>query len=160
MAVLTAGNSTLAGGAYYGSTAMNVGRFFAIDVGAALSGSSSYIVVDSILDNDSKNNPHNVWGFALVRRVGQFWAVGTLGGVENATSPTEYLFAPGTTDSPSLDAPLWTFTGAGNINNLDAVVVASTAASTTVQLLAGGAGYVGADSNGGQVYWHELEISA
>lgn len=156
--MLTMGSSTFAGGGYYGSTAMNVGRFYAVDVDAALSGSPSFIVVDSILDNNSKNNSHNVWGFALVRSVGPFWVVGTLGGVENATSPTEYLFAPGTTDAPSLDAPLWKFTGAGNIDNLDAVLVASSAASTTVQVLGGGAGNPGAGGNGGQVYWHELEI--
>ena len=160
MAVLTVGKSILAGGAYYGSTAMNVGRFYAVDVGAALSGGSSYIVTDAILDNNSKNNTHNVWGFALVRGVGPFWAVGTLGGVENATTPTEYLFAPGTTDAPSLDTPLWTFSGAGSVDDIDAVVVASSAASTTVQVLAGGAANVGAGGNGGQVYWHELEITA
>ena len=116
-------------------------------------------MVDSLLDDDRKNNPHNVWGWALVRSVGPFWAVGTLGGVENATSPTEYLFAPGTTDAPSLDAPLWTFAGAGSVDDIDALFISSSPTSTTVQVLAGGAANVGAGGNGGQVYWHELEVA-
>ena len=159
MAVLTVGASTLVGGAYYGSTAMNVGRFYAVDAAAALSGASSFIVADAILDNNSRNNPHNVWGFALVRAVGPLWAVGTLGGTANASSPTEYLFAPGSTGAPALDAPLWAFAGAGSVDDLDAVVVAAGAGSVTVQVLAGGAANVGAGGNGGQVYWHEVEVT-
>lgn len=158
MSLLSVGGSTFAAGTYAGGSYSNVGRFYAVDVGAVMSGGADYIVLDALLDNNAKVNNDVAW--ALVRKAGPFWIVGTTGGTGNATSPTEYLFSPGTTDSPSVDAPLWTFTGGGSVNNLDAALVASRAGSTTLQVLAGGPGNIGPDGNGGQVYWHELTITA
>ena len=155
MSLLTVGGSTFAAGSFVGNSMSTVGRFYAVDVAAAMSGATDFIVLDSLLDKDTKN-----LGWALVREAGAFWVLGSVGGDVNATSATEYLFAPGTVDAPSLDAPLWTFTGGGAVNNLDASVVASSAGSTTLQVLAGGPGNIGPDGNGGQVYWHELTISA
>jgi hypothetical protein len=97
--------------------------------------------------------------WALVRKAGPYWVVGTTGGTANATSPTEYLFAPGTIDSPSIDSPVWSFTGGGSVNNLDVALVAAAPGSTTLQVLAGGPGNIGPDGNGGEVYWHELTIT-
>ena len=153
---MTVGASTFAAGTYVGSTSSDVGRIYAVDLGAVSAGSQDYIVLDALLDNNAASGAN---AFALLRQAGPYWVVGTAGGAANATSPTEYLFAPGTTDAPSLDTPLWTFTGGGGVNNLDAAVVASGAGSTTVQVLAGGPGNVGTDGNGGQVYWHELVIT-
>jgi hypothetical protein len=157
MSVLTVGGSTFAAGSFAGGAYSNVGRFYAVDVGAAMAGGSDYIVLDSLLDN---NIAAADVAWALVRKAGPYWILGTTGGTANATSPTEYLFAPGTVDAPSLDAPLWNFTGGGSVNNLDAALVASAAGSTTLQVLAGGPGNIGPDGNGGQVYWHELVITA
>ena len=158
MSVLTVGGSTFAAGSFVGGDYSNVGRLYAVDVGAAMAGGSNYIVLDSLLDNNIKMNNAVAWG--LVRKAGPFWVVGTTGGTANATSPTEYLFAPGTVDSPSLDTPLWKFTGGGSVNNLDAAVVSSTPTTTTLQILAGGPCNIGPGGNGGQVYWHELTITA
>jgi hypothetical protein len=158
LSVLTVGGSTFAAATFVGGQYSNVGRFYAVDVGAAMSGGTDYIVLDSLLDNNVKVNNAVAW--ALVRKAGGYWVVGTTGGTANATTPTEYLFAPGTTDAPSLDAPLWTFTGGGSVNNLDAALVATAGGTTTLQVLAGGPGNIGPDGNGGQVYWHELEITA
>lgn len=159
MSVLTVGSSTYAAGTYVGSTSGNVGRFYAVDVSAAMSGGGggggNYIVLDALLDKDVSNV-----GDALVRKAGPYWVVGTAGGNANATSPTEYLFAPGTTDSPSLDSPLWSFTGGGAVNNLDVALVSSTGGTTTLQVLAGGPGNIGTGGNGGQVYWHELVVTS
>jgi hypothetical protein len=151
------GASTFAAATYAGDSYSTTGRFYAVDAAAVLSGAPDYIVTDCILDNNAASNSALAW--SLLRKAGSYWVVGTTGGIQNATSPTEYLFAPGTTDAPSLDAPLWTFAGEGSVDDIDAVVVASSAASTTVQVLAGGAANVGAGGNGGQVYWHQLEIS-
>ncbi len=153
---MTVGSSTFAAGTYVGSTASDVGRIYGVDLGAVAAGGTDYIVLDSLLDSNGANG---ATAFALLRKAGAFWVVGTTGGTANATSPTEYLFAPGTIDAPSLDAPLWKFTGGGGVNNLDAAVVASAAGSTTVQVLAGGPGNIGVSGNGGQVYWHELVIT-
>ena len=153
---MTVGASTFAAGTFVGSTASDVGRIYAVDLGAVMAGSLSYIVLDSLLDNDAANG---ATAFALLRKAGAFWVVGTTGGTANATAPTEYLFAPGTTDAPSLDAPLWKFTGGGGVSNIDALVVAADAASTTLQVLAGGPGNIGVSGNGGQVYWHSLKIT-
>jgi hypothetical protein len=155
MHVLTVGGSTFAAGSYVGGANANIGRFYAVDVGAATSGSTDYIVLDALLDKASSN-----LDWALVRSAGPYWVLGTAGGAANATAPTEYLFAPGTTDAPSLDAPLWTFTGGGGVNNLAAALVSSAGGTTTLQVLAGGPGNIGVDGNGGQVYWHQLEVSA
>ena len=139
-----------------GSTASDVGRVYGVDLGAVAAGSLNYIVLDALLDNNAADGAA---AFALLRKAGAFWVLGTTGGTANATSPTEYLFAPGTTDAPSLDAPLWTFTGGGGVSNIDAVLVASGADSATIQVLAGGPGNIGVSGNGGQVYWHQLVIS-
>jgi len=149
MSVLTVGGSTFAAGTFVGGQWSNVGRFYAVDVGAAMAGGSDYIVLDALLDNNVQVNNAVAWG--LVRKAGPFWVVGTTGGTANATAPTEFLFAPGAVGAPSLDAPLWSFTGGGSVNNLDAAVVASAAGSTTVQVLAGGPANIGPDGNGGQV---------
>ena len=157
--VLTVGSSTFAAATYSGGQYGNVGRFYAVDAGAALSGAPDFIVTDAILDNNIAVNSALAW--SLVRKAGGYWVVGTTGGTANATSPTEYLFAPGTTDAPSVDSPLWTFTGAGAVNNLDAALVASAAGTQTLQVLAGGPGNTGdgPDGNGGWVYWHSLTIT-
>jgi hypothetical protein len=155
--LLTVNGSTFAAGTYMGGQWSNVGRLYAVDAGAVAGGGSDYIVLDAILDNNIKVN--NALAWALVRKAGPFWVLGTTGGTANATSPTEFLFAPGTTDAPSIDSPLWTFTGGGSVNNLDVALVAAAGGSTTLQVLAGGPGNVGPGGNGGQVYWHQLEIS-
>jgi hypothetical protein len=41
-----------------------------------------------------------------------------------------------------------------------ALVTASAAGSTTLQVLAGGPANIGDDGNGGEVYWHELVVTA
>ena len=121
-----------------------------------VAGGSDYIVLDALLDS---NVADGSTGSALLRKAGGYWVVGTAGGTGNATAPTEYLFAPGSTGAPSLDSPLWRFTGGGGVSNLDAVVAASGAGTTTVHVLAGGPGNIGISGNGGQVYWHELVIT-
>ena len=158
LSLLTVGTSTFAASSYSGGDYSNVGRFYAVDVGAVMGGGSDYIVLDALLDNNIKVNNAVAW--ALVRKAGPFWVLGTTGGTANATSPTEYLFAPGTTDAPSIDSPLWNFTGGGSVNNLDVALVSSSAGTTTLQVLAGGPGNIGPDGNGGQVYWHTLTITA
>ena len=157
MSVMTIGSSTFAAGTYVGSTASDVGRIYGVDLGAVAAGGTDYIVLDALLDN---NVADGNTGSALLRKAGPFWVVGTAGGTANASAPTEYLFAPGTTGAPSLDAPLWRFTGGGGVSNLDAAVVASGPGSTTLQVLAGGPGNIGISGNGGQVYWHELVVTA
>ena len=157
LSLLTVGASTFAAGTYVGGDYSNVGRFYAVDAGAVAGGGSDYIVLDALLDNNV--NSHDL-AWALVRKAGPYWVVGTTGGTANATSPTEYLFAPGTTDAPSVDAPLWSFTGGGSVNNIDVALVASAAGTTTLSVLAGGPGNIGTGGNGGQVYWHELTITA
>ena len=154
---MTVGASTFAAGTFVGSTASDVGRIYAVDLGAVMAGSQDYIVLDSLLDSNAANGAQ---AFALLRKAGPFFVVGSTGGTANASAPTEYLFAPGTTDAPSLDAPLWKFTGGGGVSNIDALVVASDAGSTTLQVLAGGPGNIGTDGNGGEVYWHELVVTA
>lgn len=151
---MTVGGSTFAAATFAGNSNSNIGRFYAVDVGAVLGGATDYIVLDALLDKDTRN-----YGWALVRRAGNFWVIGTVGGDANATAPTEYLFAPGTVDAPSLDAPLWSFTGAGAVNNIDVAVVSAAAGSTTLHVLAGGPANIGPDGNGGQVYWHELVVT-
>ena len=153
---MTVGSSTFAAGTYGGSTSTDVGRIYGVDLGAVAAGSQNYIVLDSLLDNNAANGASAA---ALLRKAGHYWVVGTAGGTANATSPTEYLFAPGTTDTPSLDSPLWQFTGGGGVNNLDAAVVTSGPGTTTLQVLAGGPGTIGSVSSGGQVYWHQLVIT-
>ncbi len=151
--LLTVGGSTFAAGTYSGGAKSNLGRFYAVDAGAVAAGGSDYIVLDALL-NDNEQNPCN----ALVRKAGPYWVVVSTLGIANASAATEYLFAPGTTDAPSVDSPLWTFSG-GLIDNVDVAVVAAkgaTAATTTLQVLTGGPGVTG---NGGQVYWHELVIA-
>ena len=157
LSLLSVGNSTFAGCTFAGGSYSNVGRFYAVDAGAVFAGASDYIVTDAVLDNNIATN--NALAWSLVRKAGAYWVVGTTGGISNATAPTEYLFAPGTTDAPSVDAPLWKFTGAGSVNNIDAILEASTAGSQTLQVLAGGPGNTGPDGNGGEVYWHRLTVT-
>ena len=159
LSLLTVGSSTFAAATYAGGSYSTTGRFYAVDAAAVLSGQPSYIVTDCILDNNAASNSALAW--SLLRKAGSYWVVGTTGGIQNATSPTEYLFAPGSTDAPSVDAPLWTFTGAGAVNNLDAALVTSSPGRQTLQVLAGGPGNTGdgADGNGGEVYWHQLTVS-
>jgi hypothetical protein len=159
LSLLTVGNATYAGSTYAGGSYSNVGRFYAVDCAAVLGGAPNYIVLDSLLDNNIAVNSALAW--ALVRKAGDFWVVGSTGGTSNATSPTEFLFAPGTTDAPSVDTPLWKFFGGGAVSNLDAALVASTPTSQTLQILAGGPGNTGdgPDGNGGEVYWHQLTVT-
>ena len=159
LSLLTVGASTFAAATYAGGSYSNIGRFYAVDAGAVLGGQPSYIVTDALLDNNKAVNSALAWG--LLRKAGSYWVVGTTGGTANATAPTEYLFEPGTTDAPSVDSPLWTFTGAGAVNNLDAALAASAGGTQTLQVLAGGPGNTGdgPDGNGGEVYWHQLTIS-
>ena len=156
--LLTVGASTYAAATFAGGDYSNFGRFYAVDAGAVLSGATDYIVTDALLDSN-KDSKAVAWG--LLRKAGSYWVVGTTGGISNATAPTEYLFAPGTTDAPSVDAPLWTFTGAGAVNNLDAALVSAAGGTQVLQVLAGGPGNTGdgPDGNGGEVYWHQLTVT-
>lgn len=140
---------------YAGGDYSEIGRLYAVDADAVVAGSTDYIVLDSLLDSMPASKDV---AWALVRSVGDYWAVGTTGGTANATLPTEYLFAPGTVAAPSLDAPLWKFTGGGSVNNIDAALISSTASADVIHILAAGPGNVGPDGNGGQAYWHELTI--
>ena len=128
----------------------------AVDADVALSGSEDYIVADSLLDNDVKQD--SSLGWAIARTVGGYWVLGSLGGIGNATQPTEFLFAPGSTTTPAL-APLWAFTGAGGVDDLDALLVSSNATADVIQVIAAGAANTGGGGNGGQAYWHELTVS-
>jgi hypothetical protein len=127
-----------------------------VDADAALSGSQDFIVVDATLDNDLQQD--GSLGWAIARTAGDYWVVGSLGGITNASQPTEYLFAPGTPANPAL-TPLWSFTGAGDVDNLDALLFSSNTTTDVLHVIAAGAANTGAGGNGGQAYWHEITVS-
>lgn len=165
---------TYGGATFVGDSYSTKGRFYAVDLDIAASGacartstcvlqrmrwaragSLDYIVADAILESDA----HNIDN-ALLRAAGPYWVVGAVGGDTNATGATEFLFAPGTPASPAL-APLWSFTGGGEINNIDAIFTPGAGQGAgVIHVAAAGAGETsgGGTGNGGQMYWHQLTV--
>lgn len=109
-----------------------------------------------------ESDAHNIDN-ALVRAAGPYWVVGAVGGDTNATGTTEFLFAAGTPASPAL-APIWSFTGGGEINNIDAIFFPGSGSgkADVIHVAAAGAGETsgGGTGNGGQMYWHKLTVTA